>query len=154
MLPVWWPSVWEIRVQVNWDWWSSYRVALLLSFLQSFPNSTTGVSCFCPLVRYKYLPLTLSAAWWVFQSAVILGPFCECSIASVIVSGYWTWVGPLFGPVPGLYFPQAPFYFHPCNFFRQEKLWVRVVTVGFPPPLFDAGGELYKFPLTTVGHFI
>jgi hypothetical protein len=35
MLPGWCFSVWEISgVQVNWDLWSSYRVVLLLSFLQ------------------------------------------------------------------------------------------------------------------------
>ena len=52
-----------------------YRVALLFSFFQLFPNSTTGVSSCSPLVRHKYLHLTLSAAYWVFQRAVMLGPF-------------------------------------------------------------------------------
>jgi hypothetical protein len=34
MLSVWWSSVWEIlRIQVNWNCWYSYRVALL-SFFQ------------------------------------------------------------------------------------------------------------------------
>ena len=28
----------ELRVQANWDCWSSYRVILLLSFFQLFPN--------------------------------------------------------------------------------------------------------------------
>jgi hypothetical protein len=73
MLSVWWSSVWEISgVQLN---WSSYRVTLLLSFFQPFSNSTTGVSCFSPLVGCKYLHLTFSAACWVFWSAVMLGPF-------------------------------------------------------------------------------
>jgi hypothetical protein len=45
MLPGWWLSVWEISVvKVNWDCWSSYRVSLLLSFFQLFPNSTIGVT--------------------------------------------------------------------------------------------------------------
>ena len=52
MLPGWWFSVWEI---------SGVQVTLLLSF-QLSPNSTTGVSSFCPLVGCKYLHLTLSAA--------------------------------------------------------------------------------------------
>jgi hypothetical protein len=65
MLPGLWSSVWVISgVQIIWDCWSSYMGALLLSFFQSFPNSTTGVSCFCPLVGCNYLPLTLSAACW------------------------------------------------------------------------------------------
>ena len=73
MLPGWWPSVWEIsEVQVGWDCWSSYRIALLLSFSQHFPNSTTGINCFCPLVGCKHLHLTLSAACWVFLRAVMI----------------------------------------------------------------------------------
>ena len=74
-LPDWWSSAWEIlEVQVNWDCWSSYRFSLL-SFFQLFPNSTTGVSSFCPLVGCKYLYLTLSVACWVFWRAVMIGPF-------------------------------------------------------------------------------
>jgi hypothetical protein len=35
MLSDWWSSVWEISgVQISWDCWSSYRVALLFSFFQ------------------------------------------------------------------------------------------------------------------------
>ena len=33
------------------------RIAFL-SFFQLFPNSATGVSSFCPSLRYKYLHLT------------------------------------------------------------------------------------------------
>jgi hypothetical protein len=57
--------------KVNRDCWSSYRVALLLSFFQLSPNSPTGVSSFSPLVGCKYL--SLSAACWVFWRAVMLG---------------------------------------------------------------------------------
>ena len=47
MLTVWWFIVWEISVVQNyWDYWSAYRVSLLLCFLQSFHNSTTWVSPF------------------------------------------------------------------------------------------------------------
>jgi hypothetical protein len=63
------------QVQVSWDCCSSYRVTLLLSFFQLFPNSITGVISFCPLAGCKYLHLTLSAACWVFQSAVMVSPF-------------------------------------------------------------------------------
>ena len=66
MLPGWWATVWAItRIQVSWHCWSSYRVSLLLSFFQLFPNSTTGVPGFCPLNGCKYLHLTFSAACWV-----------------------------------------------------------------------------------------
>jgi hypothetical protein len=76
ILPVSWSSVWDISViQANSDCWSSYRVTILLSFIQLIPNSITGDSCFCPLVGYKYLHLTLSAACRVFQREVMIGPF-------------------------------------------------------------------------------
>lgn len=51
MLPGWWLSVWDIS-GVNWDWWSAYRVALLLRFFQPFCNPTIGVPNFSPLVLY------------------------------------------------------------------------------------------------------
>jgi hypothetical protein len=64
------------------------------------------------------------------------------------------WAGSHFGPVAGPSFPQAPLHFHPCNSFGQEQLWVRVLTMGWPPlPLLmlclPAGGGLYKFPFPT-----
>ena len=43
--------------------------------LSVFPNSTTGVCCFCLLVGCKYLHPTLSAACWVFWRAVMIDPF-------------------------------------------------------------------------------
>ena len=74
MLPGWWLSIWEILgFQISWDCWSSYRV-ILLSFFQLLPNSTTGVISICPLIGCKYLRLTLSAACWAFQRAVMMGP--------------------------------------------------------------------------------
>jgi hypothetical protein len=43
MQSVWWSSVWEILgVQINWDCWSSCRIALLLSFFQSSPIQQQG----------------------------------------------------------------------------------------------------------------
>jgi hypothetical protein len=37
MLFVWWSSVWEISgLQINWDCWSSYRVAPLFRCFQSY----------------------------------------------------------------------------------------------------------------------
>jgi hypothetical protein len=140
MLSGWRSNVWEIMgVQIN--CWSSYRVALLLSFFLPFHNSITGVSCFCPLVGCKYLHLTLSAACWVFQRQPWYIPFCDHSIASIIVPGLGTsiWAGFHFGPVSGPSFLKAPLHFHPCSSFTQEQIWVRVLTVGWqPPPSFDA----------------
>jgi hypothetical protein len=75
MLPVWWSSIWEISgVHTNWYCWSSFWTPSP-QLLSAFPNSTTRISCFCPLVECKYLHLTLSAAYWVFLGAVMLGPF-------------------------------------------------------------------------------
>lgn len=47
----------------------------LLSFCQLFPNSTTRVLSFCPLIGHKYPNLTLSAAWCASWRAVMIG-FC------------------------------------------------------------------------------
>ena len=103
--------------------------------LSAFCNSTTAANCFCPLIGYKYVHLTLSAPCLVFQRAVMIGPFCEHSIASVILSGLGTPLPPCagcyFGPETGPSFPQAPLRFHLCNSFRQEQLWVRVGTFIF-----------------------
>jgi hypothetical protein len=88
----------------------------------SFSYFNHMVSSFCPLVRCKYLHLTLSGACWVFWRADMIGPFCEHSIASVIVSGLGVcpWPGSHCGPVSGPSFPQAPLHFYPCSSFRQE----------------------------------
>jgi hypothetical protein len=58
-----------------------------LSLFQLFHNSVTIISSFCLLVGYKYLHLTLSGACWVIWRVVMIGPFGEHSIASVVVSG-------------------------------------------------------------------
>jgi hypothetical protein len=77
MLPVWWSSVWEISgIQINWDCWSVLLQDHPFPQLHlAFPNSTTGVGCFCPLVGHNYLSLPLSSACWVFRSAVMISPF-------------------------------------------------------------------------------
>jgi hypothetical protein len=118
--------------------------------LSDIPNSTTGVSCFCPLVVCKYLHLTLSAACWVFQRIVLIDPFFEHSIASVIVSGLGTSprAGSHFGPLCGPSFPQAPLHFHPCNSFRQEQLWVWDATVEWQShPSVDALTSCWRWAL-------
>jgi hypothetical protein len=85
MLPGWWFSVWEmLGVQVNWDCWSFYRIALLLSFFQPFSNSITRVVSFCPLVGGKYWIFQLIIGSFIGQSWQV--PFWERSIASVTVS--------------------------------------------------------------------
>jgi hypothetical protein len=102
MLPFGWSSVWEISgVQINWDCWPSCWIALLLSFFQSFPNSTTGVRFFCPLVGYNYLPLTLSAACWGFRRAIMIDPFLWAfhSFSNSVRPWDHPWTGSLFGPV-------------------------------------------------------
>jgi hypothetical protein len=138
MLPGWWISVWEIsKVQVSWDCWSSYRVAaLLLSFFQLFPNSTTGVSSFCSLVECKYLHLILSAACWVFQRAVTIDPFlwAHHSLSNSIrpwdLGLSWIPIWPVTRPP----FPSALLHLCPYSSFRQKQLWVRVFDCGMATP--------------------
>ena len=70
-----WLSVWERSgVHVSWDYRSFNRFALLFSFFQLFSSSTNGVLSLFPLLQNKYLHLTLSASWWVFQRALMIGP--------------------------------------------------------------------------------
>jgi hypothetical protein len=65
------------------------------------------------------------------------------------VSGLGTspWAGPRFRLVIGPSFPRALLHFHPYNYFRQEQLWVRVVTVGCPPPSFDVLSSCWRWAL-------
>jgi hypothetical protein len=126
VMPDWRPSIWEISgVQNSLECWSSYRVALLLSFFQLFPNATTGLQSFCSLVEYKYLHRTFSCLLDLSEGS------SARLLVSVIVSEFWAspWAGSKFGPVHGPSFPQALLHFHPYISFRQEQLWVRVLTV-------------------------
>jgi hypothetical protein len=125
------------------SWGSRLRLLVLLQdrpppqLLSSFPNSTTGVSCFCPLVGCKYLYLTLLAACWVFLSVVMIGPFlwalhslgnsvrpCDLPL-SWIPLWAWCWT----------FFSSGSSPFPSCKSFRWEQLWARVVTVGWSPLL-------------------
>jgi hypothetical protein len=60
-------------LQVCWHCWSSYGVTLLLNVFQLFPNVTTGVPNFRPLITCEYLLLSQSAACWNPQRAAMLG---------------------------------------------------------------------------------
>jgi hypothetical protein len=69
-------SVWKIsRVWMSWDCWSPYGITLLLSFFQPFPNSTTRVLDFSPLIGCKNLHLSQSAASWASQRTATLGSY-------------------------------------------------------------------------------
>jgi hypothetical protein len=151
LLPIWCSSVLEIfGVQINWDYWSSYRFALLVG---GFQPSLIQPQRLASAVHW----LGANIVIWLFQ--LLLGStgvqssmvhFCECSITSVIVSGLETslLVGSCLGPVPGSSFPQALLHFHSCNSFRQEQLWVRVVTVGCShSPSFDALSFCWRWTL-------
>jgi hypothetical protein len=71
VLPVWRSSVWEIcGVQINWDCWSSYRIALLLSFLQPSLMQQQGSAA---SVHW----LGANICIWFFQ--LLLGSFGEIS---------------------------------------------------------------------------
>jgi hypothetical protein len=113
---------------------SKLRLLVLLQgdpspqLLSTFPNPTRGVSC-----SLHWLGTDICI--WLFQlldgSSGVQS--CWVSIASGIVSGLGNsfWARSYFGPVAGPSFPQDPLHFHPCNSFRLEQLWVRVITVGW-----------------------
>jgi hypothetical protein len=146
MLPGWWSSVWEISgVQVNWDCWSSYRDALLVSFFQLFPNSTTGFSNLYPLVGYKYLHLTLSAACWVFQKAVMIDLFLW--VLHSLSNSVRPW---------GLYLSCIPLWACCWTFFSSGSSpfpCLQFFQTGTTGQSFDCG-MAGKFLLPTVGNFI
>jgi hypothetical protein len=157
MLPGWWSSVWEILgFQVNWDCWSSYRVTLL-SFFQPFPNSTTGVLCFCPLVGCNYLPLTLLAACWVFQSVIMIGPFVWALHSFSNSVRPWdlplSWI-PLwacrwtFFSLGSSPFPSLQFFQTGTNMGQSCDCGMATLSLTWCP-----GGRLYKFPFPTCQAF-
>jgi hypothetical protein len=129
MLSVLWSSV--SGIQINWDCWSSYRISLLLSFFQTSLFNNRGQlllsTVWVQISASDSFSCLLDLSGW--QSWQI--PFWEYSTASVIGSclGASPWAGAHFGSVTGPSFPQDPLHFCPCNSFRQEQLWVKVVTV-------------------------
>jgi hypothetical protein len=81
------------------------------------------------------LHLTLSASCWVFQSAAMIGPFLW--VLHSLSNSVRTWSLPL-SWIPlwawcWTFFSSASPHFHPCCSFKQEQLWVRVLTVGWQP---------------------
>jgi hypothetical protein len=147
--------------QVSRDSWSFYGVALFLDLFQPFPDSTTGVPDFSPMVQYKYLHWSHLAAFWASQRTAWHAPVCKHTIASVIVSGLgaYRWDRSQVGTVTGPPFPQSHLHFCPCCSSWQEQFWVRGFDCGMITPslhlipCLSTGGRLYKVPLPTVGHF-
>jgi len=117
MLPGWWLSVWELSgVQVSWDCWSSYRVTPLFSFFQLFPNSTTGVISFCPLVGWLFELLVGSFG----GQSVMIGPFLwpHYSLSNSVRScPPPPCAGSQFASVLKPPFLQALLHFCPCSVF-------------------------------------
>lgn len=67
MLSVWWSSVWKISgVQIKWDCWSSYRIALLLKFFQPSLIQQQGSAASVPC-------LGINSCIWPFH--LLVGSF-------------------------------------------------------------------------------
>ena len=63
-------------------------------------------------------------------------------------------MGSYFGPVIGPSFPQALLHFHHCNSFRQEQLWVRILTVGWQPhPSLNALFLCWRWAPKVLSHY-
>jgi hypothetical protein len=70
----WWLSLWELpEVQVNWQYWSFYRVAILFSSFNPSPNYLIGVLDLLPVLGCEYLYLSQLTAGWTSQRTVMLG---------------------------------------------------------------------------------
>jgi hypothetical protein len=158
MLPGRCLSVWELPgVWISWDCWFSYGV--------NFPSASSilplikhiGVSDFSPLVGYKYMYLSQSAAGWASQRTAMLN-FCLQAHHS-ISSPPSPWDESQLGPVTGPPFLQSLLQFCPCSSFRQEQFCVRIFYCGLVTsslnlrPCLSTGGWLFEFPPPTIGHF-
>jgi hypothetical protein len=129
--------------------------------LSAFPNWTTGVSCFFPLVVSKCLHLNLSADCCVFHRTVMIDPFWW--VLHSLSNGVRPWDLPLnwilLLACCWIFFSSWSSQFPFLKFFQTETtMGQRCDWDGNPIPhlmsCFSAGGRLYKFPLPTVGHFI
>lgn len=141
-------------VPVGWDYWSSYKIALFLSFFQLFPSSTTRFTSFCPLVENKYLHLTLSAAWRLLWRAVMTGPFLWAYhnlSNSVRPCGFpLGWISIWTCHSTSISSGSSPFF--SCSSFIQELFWTGVFDNPIPPlmPCLSTGSRINKFSLSTL----
>jgi hypothetical protein len=124
-----------------WDGWIAKKKKILAASLPLSPAS-------CLLLTEKVISLwdisgPVQPAMRAALSFLLVGslggqswqlPLCKCSIDSVSGLGTSPWAGSHFGSVAGSSFPQAPLHFHPSSSFRQEQLWVRILTVRWQPP--------------------
>ena len=127
LLHDWWLSLWELLgIQVIWDCFPSYVVAIPFSFFNPSPNSFLPIPDLMSNGWEKYLHLPQPAACRAFQRVAMLGS-CQHIIASVWVSGIGssTWDGSQFGPTIGPPFLQLLSYFCPYSSFRQDQFGVR-----------------------------
>jgi hypothetical protein len=112
-------------IQINWDCWSSYRTALLLSFFQPSVTLQHGLAAYVRWLGtniYICLPQLLVGSFrrqsWQFLS-------CECSIASEIVSGLGTTLElyPTLGLLPDILFLKLLSIFIPVILPDRKNCW-------------------------------
>ena len=104
---------------------SSNRVAISFSLS---PNSSIGIPDLSPIVGYKYLHLSQSAAGRVSQRTTMLGFCLQAQHGRTNSVGFGTpspWDGSQVGPVTGWTFPQSLLHLCPCIYFSQEQFWVK-----------------------------
>jgi hypothetical protein len=163
MLPGWWLSVRGISgIQISWDSWSFYWAAFILGFFQLFPNSTTGISSFCPLIGCKYLYLIISASCWVFQRAVVIGPFLWA--LNSINNSVRSWGIPLrwiplwacrWTSLYSISSLRLSLQFFQTATIMGQSFWLwNGNPLSHLMPCLSAADGLYKFPLPTVQRFI
>ena len=157
LLHDWWLSLWELLgIQVIWDCFPSYVVAIPFSFFNPSPNSTLPIPDLMSNGWEKYLHLPQPAACRAFQRMAMLGS-CQHIIASVWVSGIETDPN-LDRRLDLLFFSYFPIFVPTLLLDRinlgSEILTVKLVTLSFHlRSLLSTGGGLLEFPLPSVGHF-
>jgi hypothetical protein len=132
---------------------SSFSASYSFSLIQPWGSEAS--------VHWSGVNIWLSVALWVFWRAIMIVPFCELTIASIIVSDLvaFSSARSQFRPFTGPLFPRALLHFCLCSSFRQKQLWIIFWLwdgnhIPHFMPCLSVGGGLYKFPIPTVGYFI
>ena len=151
---------WEVSgVQINWDFWSSYRISLL-SFFQPSQNQQQGSATSVHWLDAN-ICIWLSAACWVFQIAVMIDPFLWvlCSLSKCQALGPPLELDPTLVLSLDILFLRLLSIFifvvlsDRNNYASEFWLW-DANSLPHLMPCLHAGGELCKFTFPTIGNFM
>jgi hypothetical protein len=124
MLFGWWLSLWDLpEVQVSWYCWSSYRVVIPFNSFNPSHHSSIDVPNLIPMVEYKYLNLSPSAAGKASQRTATLGSYLQeqHGISNSVMVSVHPWDESQVVWVTGWPFLQYLLLFCQCIFFSDTN---------------------------------